>query len=44
MSVMLICVLQDDELHSACRDGNLSLVQRLVRQDANVNSKDWVSV
>ena len=39
MSVMLICVLQDDELHSACGDGNLLLVQCLVKQGANVNSK-----
>ena len=36
---MLICVLQDDELHSACGDGNLLLVQCLVKQGANVNSK-----
>ena len=43
MSVMLICVLQDRKLHS-CRDGNLSRVQRLVKQGANVNSKGRVSV
>ena len=44
MSVMLICVVQDRELHSACHGGNLSLVQRLVKQGANVSIKEWVSV
>ena len=41
---MLICVLQDWELCIACRNGNLSLVQRLVKQGANVNSERYVSV
>ena len=44
MSVMVICVLQDRKLRSACRDGNLSRVQRLVKQGSNVNSKGRVSV
>ena len=39
MSVMLICVVQDRELYSACANGNLLLVQHLVKQGANVNSK-----
>ena len=39
MSVMLISVVQDDELHRACDVGNLLLVQCLVKQGANVNSK-----
>ena len=39
MSVMLISGVQDDELHRACDVGNLLLVQCLVKQGANVNSK-----
>ena len=39
MSVMLVCVVQDEELCSACGDGNLSHVQFWVKQSANVNSK-----
>ena len=37
---MLICVVQDRELYSACRDGNLVLIDWLVKQGANVNSKN----
>ena len=46
MSVMLICVVQDDKLHRACAYyGNLSRVEDLVKQGASVNSKiGWVSV
>jgi len=43
-SVMLFCVVQDEELRSACKDGKLLLVQVLVKQGANVNHKRRVSV
>ena len=42
--MMLICVVQDGELYSACDDGNLLLVQCLVEQGANVDRKGQVSV
>ena len=45
LSVMLSCVLQDGKLCIACANGKLLLVQCLVNQGANVNSKiGWVSV
>ena len=43
---MLICVVQNDELYSACAYyGNLFRVEDLVEQGASVNNKiGWVSV
>ena len=43
-SVMLFCVVQDEELCRACEDGKLLLVQVWVKRGANVNHKRWVSV